>query len=287
MANIKLPEQSISLDDLGRLLTTEHRRHARTRLHALKMVLKGATVARIARAARTNKTAIERWLRIVRNDGVNALLDAPHRESATTYLSGKDIDRLRDEIHKALRDGVNEHLEHRLKIVDRCLLEGSSQRAAEAAGLLPDTVSNWVLGVKKIGLRAIIFETGYRLPRNAPGLDAAKLQELIDLEVDPRIRKRLRALLRVAEGENFEEAAAWHDLSSLAVEDWSYRFRKGGVDALHDRPLDRAAQRRELKAFVRRHARMDFETLFKGVALRFSPRYSRRYVKCILDEVAH
>jgi transposase len=285
MARIKLPHHSISLGDLGRLLASEHRRHARTRLRALKMVLKGATVSRIAKAARTNKAAVERWLRIVRKDGVNALLDIAPREIAITYLSEEDVDRLREEIRKALHDGVNERLEHRLKIIDRCLFEGSTRRAADAAGLLPDTVSNWLLGVKKIGLRALIFENGYRLPRNAPGLEAARLQELIEVEVDPRMRKRLRALLRVAEGEDFEQAAVWHDLSSLAVEDWSYRFRKGSVDALHDRPLDRAAQRRELKAFVRRHARMDFEVLFKCVGLRFAQSYSRRYVKCILDEV--
>jgi hypothetical protein len=130
MKHVQLGARNITLSKIGRLLASEHHRHDRRRLFALKLILMGATVERAAGAARTTKATIEGWLRTVRRGGIEALLEVPKYAWIERRMDAREVTRLRSEIRKALRDGVNPRLAERLTVMDRVLAEGDVERVA-------------------------------------------------------------------------------------------------------------------------------------------------------------
>src|SRR5882757_10072745 len=148
MKRVELGSRRITMRSIGELLVIEHRPYARKRLFALKMILKGATVGRVAMAARTTKATVEKWLRTVRRGGLELLLEAPAYAWIECRLSGREVIQLRAKIRKALSDGVNERLAERLTIMDRVLDEGDVDRVARTVRFAPDTLRVWLSGVR-------------------------------------------------------------------------------------------------------------------------------------------
>jgi transposase len=276
----------VSLKEVRALLATEHHRHARRRLRALEMILSGATIGRAAKAAKTSKAMIEAWLRVVRKGGCSGLLNAAFGVLSEERMSAHETNALREQIRLALMAGVNWRLGKRLMALDRLLAGEDRERVARDACVWPDTLRSWLATVRDKGLSEMIARKDCRARPRDRNLDARQLRAWARSEANPRVARRLRALAYVADGLGINDAALRAKSSDTALRDWILRFHQGGVEALHDRKLGRLEQREELKAFVRRNAKIGHEKLCRLVQARFGVGVSARYVQQAAKEVA-
>jgi transposase len=95
-----------------------------------------------------------------------------------------------------------------------------------------------------------------RVHERAPG-DAARLEELIGSETDADQRDRYRIALLALRGREKLEIAGLLGVCKRTVEDWAYRYRDGGIDALKARPRGGSAPRLRGAAAARLAARLD------------------------------
>ena len=68
--------------------------------------------------------------------------------------------------------------------------------------------------------------------RERDGGDAARLEDLIDGELNAKQRDRYRAALLAIQGEQTEEIQRMLRRSRGFVQDWAYAYRDGGIEAL-------------------------------------------------------
>ena len=68
--------------------------------------------------------------------------------------------------------------------------------------------------------------------RERDGGDAARLENLIDAELNAKQRDRYRAALLAIQGEQTEEIQRMLRRSRGFVQDWAYAYRDGGIEAL-------------------------------------------------------
>jgi transposase len=143
----------VSLENVNRHLACEHRPVMRRRLHALQMLVKGATVGRAAKAANVCKMTVEAWLRIVRKWGCSGLLsvEKPYSSQVVT-----DEAAAREQIRIALESKVSLRLRKRLVAIDRLLAGQRPEQVAEEMRVQSGTLKLWVDEVRKTGLSEIL-----------------------------------------------------------------------------------------------------------------------------------
>src|ERR1700690_2607564 len=73
-----------------------------------------------------------------------------------------------------------------------------------------------------------------RITERAPG-DVERLEAMIDAEARARQRDRLRMVLLALRGDEKEQIARTLGVAKSTVEDWAYRYRDGGLEALTPR----------------------------------------------------
>lgn len=87
--------------------------------------------------------------------------------------------------------------------------------------------------------------------------DMARLEVLIDSEAMADQRDRYRIALLALRGHEKLDIAALLSVAKSTVEDWAYRYRDGGIEALKPRPRDGRKPRLGNQASQRLTARLD------------------------------
>lgn len=87
--------------------------------------------------------------------------------------------------------------------------------------------------------------------------DAARLEELIVAEADADQRDRYRIALLAVRGREKLEIAGLLGVCKRTVEDWAYRYRDGGIEALRARPRGGTRPRLRGEAARKLAARLD------------------------------
>jgi Homeodomain-like domain len=142
----------VSLEDVNRHLACEHRPVMRKRLRALRMLLKGATVGRAAKAANVSKMTVEAWLRIARAWGCSGLLAVAKPLGIQTALDNATV---REQIRIALEGKLSLRLRKRLMAIDRLL---AGERPEEVSGEMRihgGALQTWIAEVRRTALSEI------------------------------------------------------------------------------------------------------------------------------------
>jgi transposase len=120
--------------------------------------------------------------------------------------------------------------------------------------------------------------------------DPATLHELAAQEIDPRVRRRIRALACIAEGMSTYDAEAEARLGHASITNRVRRFQEEGVAGFGDRqPFGRPAkltdaQLQELCSLILAKPHMSYTQLRDLVEARFCVRYSAQGLRRLLKK---
>jgi len=207
-------------------------------------------------------------------------------ESATP----DQLEAARRDIAAVLQQPLKSQVRVRLTAIDAVLSGLPIEEAAATARVLPDAVRRWLRVVSREGIDAAV--DGWRIDRRLrPGrldVDPATLHELAAKEKNPRIRKQMLALARVAEGMSPLDAAVSVGLQHGTVLRRMKRFREEGIAAFQDpksagRPHKLTlTELEEVGKVVLAHPELSYGDLRDLIRTRFRVGYSRSRLRHLL-----
>ena len=244
------------------------------------------------RAAKATRGSVERWLKQVRQAGLQSLLRDRRRRYRKREMTHAQAEEARREIAAALKRPLKPQVRSRLVVIDRALSGEPINDAAAGARVRPNTLKAWLRVVTYDGIARTLARWEGDAVRVRPRLvdaDPVSLRELAAKERNPRIRKRMLALAYVADGKSPHDAGMRSGLAHNAVPKWIARFRKEGVAGLRDRTiagrphkLNRAQLEEVAQAFLSRPELGSGELgdlIWARYRVRYSPERLRHLLK--------
>jgi len=282
----------VSQAEVRAALAHERRPGVRRRLVAVGKVLEGKSIKQAARAAKATLGSVERWLKQVRQSGLQALLVDQRRRYRKREMTHAQVGDTRREITAALAHPLKPQVRSRLIAMDNVLSGQSIDDAAAGALVRPDTVRDWLRVVTYDGIAPTLARwegRGNPRPRQVDA-DPVALRELVAKEKNPRVRKRMLALACVAEGMSPHAASMSMGLNHQAIAARMRRFREEGVAAFRDRKIGgrphklSAAQFQELRIEFLGRPGMQPQQLRDLIWTRFRVRYSLSSLRRLLKK---
>ena len=239
MRDIDLKSLGVGLDGIKAALARERRPGVRRRLVAVGKILAGRSINEAARAAKATPGSVDRWLGQVRRSGFQSLLSDGRHGHAKQSMKPNQVNETRRQIATALAGPLKPQVRARLIAIDTALSGRPIDEVAASARVLPNAVKSWLRAVTYHSIAPTLARwEGRGKPR--PRLldaDPVALRELAARERNPRIRKRMLAIVCVAEGMSPLDAAVSVGLQHDTVLRSMKRFRGEGVAAFQDRKI--------------------------------------------------
>lgn len=292
MRSIDLKSLGVSLDEVRTLQTCERRPGVSRRLIAIASILAGGSIKQAAYAAKSTRGTVERWLNQVQRSGIRSLLLDRRRRYPKREMSPTQVEETRRHIAAALARPLKPQVRSRLVAIDTVLSGQGIEEAAVSARVTPNTVKGWLRLATYNGIEATLerWQVDRRLRPGKLDVDPATLHELAAKEINPRVRKRIRALACIAEGMSTYDAEAKVLLGHGYITKRVRRFQEEGVAGFQDRPpFGRPAkltygQLQELRSQVLAHPEMSYTQLRDLVEARFCVRYSVQGLRRLLKK---
>ena len=287
MHRIDLNSLGVGRDEVKAALGRERRRGVRRRLVAVSTILAGKSIKQAGHAAKATRGSVERWLKQVRQSGLQSLLKENRRRHPKPQMDPDDVGPTRREIARALERPLKRQVHSRLVAIDLVLSGRLVDDAAAIADVRPNTVKRWLSIVIRDGIVATLARwdgSGLVRPRKLDA-DAAALRDLAAKERNPRIRKRILALACVADGMRPLDASIKAGLDHEAVLKRVRRFQVEGIAAFQDRKIDgrppklSPEQRGTLTEWIVAQPEIDEDGLCAQVKAQFGVSYSPSHMR--------
>jgi transposase len=273
----------VSRDEVKAALAREHRPAVRKRLVAISKIAAGKSINQAAQAAaKALRESVERWIGQIQRSGFQSLLADGRHGRPKRWMNPSKTAQARRQIASALSGPFKPEVRARLIAVDTVLSGERIEEAAATARVVPNTVRSWLRMVTYDGIAATLARwesQGKPRPRLLVA-DPVVLRELAAKEMNWRIRKRILALARVAEGMSLPDAAVSVGLQYDTVLRSMKRFRKEGVAAFQDPksagrpPKLTSAQLEEVGRTVLQFLEMSYTEMSELLWARFRVSYS-------------
>jgi transposase len=288
MQAIDLTSLGITREGVNATLARVKQKWVRKRLVAILAVLDGKSSAQAARTARTTESSVRRWLRELRQWGLQSLLLDDRHGYPKRKMSPNEVEDARREIEAALKRRPERRMRQRLLAIHAALSGKPVEEAAALAVVRTNTVRDWLHLVRRDGIVQTLERWEKRPSPHTLDADGLELRELAAKEKDLHVRKRMLALACVVDGMSLEDAAASTGLGPCAIRKRMRRFQDEGVAACYDtKPCGRptrltVSQLQELRASVLEQPKMNVEELRELIQVRFRVPYSLTGVHLIM-----
>jgi transposase len=207
-------------------------------------------------------------------------------------MTPAQVKEARRQIATALMQPLKPQVRARLVAVDLVLSGKPMAEVAASAQVLPNAVRTWLRVISRSGVDASVarWQVDRRLRPGKLDVEPATLHELAAKEINPRVRKRIRALACVAEGMSSYDAEVKTGLNHWAIIKRVGRFREEGVAAFQDKKIAgrprklSTAQFQELPLDVLARPGMGLQQLRDLIWARFRVRYSLTNLRRLLKK---